>query len=104
MQLLLTGKTIDGWRAERIGLVTECAADSDLDVLVQLNLTAITQTSAVANRMCTALVLGSAEYDFASALNLALDCTVSAATTADAIDGLAEFRQQHNPRQAVAEE
>src|SRR3546814_2608196 len=29
LQLLLTGKTIDGWRAERIGLVSDCAADSE---------------------------------------------------------------------------
>jgi enoyl-CoA hydratase/carnithine racemase len=95
--LLLTGITIDGKQAEKIGLVTQAVPPGDLEAVATSCIDSIAGGSPAASAMCKKLIRASVAGDFPSALDIALNVTIAAANTPDAREGRAAFREKRPP-------
>jgi methylglutaconyl-CoA hydratase len=97
LRLLLTGATIDGLEAERIGLVSRAAPRPKLDALAATTVADLLAASPTALAMSKALVRSLAGHPEADPLDLALEATLAGIRTPDAREGRRAFRDKRKP-------
>lgn len=96
--LLLTGASINGAEAERIGLVSRALPGAELDQAIETLAAQIVAASPTALVLCKDLLRSIEGKNRPDALDLVLDATVHAARTDDAREGRNAFKQKRVPQ------
>jgi enoyl-CoA hydratase/carnithine racemase len=97
LEMMLTGRRIDAFEAQRLGIVSRVVAPGGLDAAVDEVVDALASYSPAVLRMGRDAWHAMADMDFDAALELLHLELTSAAMTEDAIEGVAAFLQKRPP-------
>ncbi len=97
LEMILTGEMIDAQEAHRIGLVNSVVPLAELIQTAEALAKKILEKSGVAVRLCMESVLQGLEMSKIEALTNEANLLGSAATTADAMEGVKAFLEKRKP-------
>lgn len=98
LELMLTGRVIDPFEAQRLGAVSRVVSRADLDRAVDETVTALQSKSAATLMIGRDSYHGIADLDFDAALDRLQVGLTSVAMSDDAAEGVAAFLEKREPR------
>ena len=98
LELMLTGRVIDPFEAQRLGAVSRVVSRADLDLAVDETVAALQSKSAATLMIGRDSYHGIADLDFDAALDRLQVGLTSVAMSDDAAEGVAAFLEKREPR------